>query len=80
MDNLLKEKIMSEKLKVNFEVNKRSFFYTPYMQYQNYIGRPFIILGFVEDVDDENKGNLFNIKFIDNGEEIQAWSEEIYEN
>lgn len=56
----------------------RESFWTPYEQYNECKGRKFEVLGEVVDVDEETKGELFNIRFADNGEEIQAWFEEIY--
>jgi hypothetical protein len=58
----------------------RESFWTPYDQYAECKGRKFIVLNEVEDVDEEIKGELFNIEFTDNGETIQAWFEEIYQD
>lgn len=58
----------------------RESFWTPYEQYHEYIGREFELIGEITDVDEELKGELFNIKFTDNGEIIHAWFEEIYQD
>lgn len=62
------------------EYKLRESFWTPYGQYQEYIGREFELIGEITDVDEELKGELFNIKFTDNGEIIHAWFEEIYQD
>jgi hypothetical protein len=60
--------------------NLRESFWTPYEQYQECTGRKFEVIGEVTDVDEEIKGELFEIRFTDNGEIIQAWFEEIYQD
>jgi len=64
--------------RVNYKL--RESFWTPYEQYEESIGRKFIVLNEVTDVDEEIKGELFNIEFTDNGEIIQAWFEEVYQD
>lgn len=58
----------------------RESFWTPYEQYHECIGRKFEVIDEVTDIDKEIKGELFSIKFTDNGATIQAWFEEIYQN
>jgi len=57
----------------------RESFWTPYEQYQEHNGKNFEVLGEVtEGIDEEIKGDLFKIR-LEDGTEIQAWSEEIYQ-
>lgn len=56
---------------------KRKTFQSPYNQYSKHVGKPFDILGEVDNPDKEETGPLFNIKFME-GEIIQAWPEEIF--
>lgn len=56
----------------------KEVFWTPYEQYKEHNGKRFEIIGEVtEGIDEEIKGELFNIR-LEDGTEIQAWFEEIY--
>ena len=57
----------------------KEVFDTPYEQYQEHNGKKFKVLGEVtEGIDEEIKGDLFKIR-LEDGTEIRAWSEEIYQ-
>lgn len=59
----------------------RKTFWTPYEQMKRYEGRKFQLICKVEEpeeIDEELKGQLFVIEF-DDGTQIQAWFEEIYD-
>jgi len=56
----------------------KEVFWTPYEQHKEHNGKRFEIIGEVtEGIDEEIKGELFNIR-LEDGTEIQAWFEEIY--
>lgn len=56
-------------------------FQSPYNQYKEFIGMKFTVLGKVspELHDESENGPMYNIR-LENGKEIEAWSEEIFSN
>jgi hypothetical protein len=58
----------------------RETFWTPYEDTKQYVDKPFRLVRALTnlEVDTECVGELFIIRF-DNGEEVTAWFEEIYE-
>ena len=65
----------------NKEYKLREVFWTPYDQMKEHIGKGFKVVRELteKEVDAEILGELFVIK-LEDGEEIEAWFEEIYKD
>jgi hypothetical protein len=60
----------------------RETFASPFDQYAERVGEPFVLVGFIDQPDgehDEEVLPMFKIRFAD-CEEIEAWPEEVLEN